>query len=626
MSVLGTQIISSQIKENSFLSIPAHLKENANAVVRNDETEVILNSISRLTVKHRRIVTVLNEDGNSAVKLHQHYNNDSKVTAISAIIYDAFGTKIKKYSKSKFSDVSAVPGGTLYSDARLLYVNHTPTSYPYTVVFESEYTTSSTGFVNGWFPLSDFLISVEKSSYKLVNKTTIDVRKNESNFEGFPIISTSTEEILSYAISNQKAIKYERSAGGKLSFFPRLQIALNEFSLKGVQGRAGNWKEFGQWEHDVLLKGRDILNSATVNEVQNLVKGLNDPIEKAKRVYQYMQDKTRYISVQVGIGGWEPIPANEVDLVGYGDCKGLTNYTKALMDAVGVTSYYTLVYANEKRNIDAKFASLQGNHAILNIPIEGEDIWLECTSQTIPFGFLGDFTDDRDVLVVTPEGGVIKRTSNYKNEQNLQKSIATVAIDSIGSVKAEIQIISSGIQYDQKYQLDILSLKDRKEYYTSSYWDNLNNLTLHDIQLLNNREDVIFTEKIKLSIKEHASLTSNEMLLLVNVFNKNTHVPKRYRNRSMPLKIERGYQDIDESIIEIPKGYKVGTLFDDISIINKFGVYRISIHKIDENHLKYKRTLLIKEGVYPKEEYASYRSFRRKVAKNDRTRITFKKA
>ena len=173
--------------------------------------------------------------------------------------------------------------------------------------------------------------------------------------------------------------------------------------------------------HKSLLEGRDVINEATKIKILDWVKEAKSPLEKAKIVYQFMQNKTRYISVQVGIGGWEPIAANQVDQVGYGDCKGLTNYTKALLDVVGVTSYYTVVYASEKRNLDKDFASLQGNHVILNIPNEGKDIWLECTSQTMPFGFLGDFTDDRDVLVVTPEGGIIKRTAIYKDETNLQK-------------------------------------------------------------------------------------------------------------------------------------------------------------------------------------------------------------
>lgn len=204
-------------------------------------------------------------------------------------------------------------------------------------------------------------------------------------------------------MQNQKAFEFENSSPNARDFLPKARISLNNFSLDGVTGSFTNWSEFGKWMHTSLIAGRDVLDESTKSKILSLVEGVNSPIEKAKIVYQFMQNKTRYISVQVGIGGWQPIAANEVDEVGYGDCKGLTNYTKALLDVVGVESYFTLIYGGQKRDIDKDFSAFQGNHAILNIPNNGNDIWLECTSQTAPFGYLGTFTDDRDVLVVMPE-------------------------------------------------------------------------------------------------------------------------------------------------------------------------------------------------------------------------------
>jgi len=611
--------------EYSSLLISQELKENANAVIRNDQTEVIVNSINQLTVKRNRAVTVLNKLGKDEIKAYQHYNNDSRVSSISAVIYDAFGNKIKKYAKSKFLDVSAVDGGTLYSDSRVLYLRYTPTSYPYTVVFESEYKTSSTGFINGWFPVDGYLVSVEKSSYKLINKTGIVFRKKESNFKGFDIEDTSTATELNYVLANQQAKKYERATVSYLKFLPKLQVALNEFTLKGVRGAASNWKEFGKWMNDYLLNGRDKLNEATVTKIKNLVNGVDDPIERAKIVYQYMQDKTRYISVQVGIGGWEPIAANKVDDVGYGDCKGLTNYTKALMDAAGVESYYTVVYADNKRNIDKNFTSIQGNHIILNIPNKGKDLWLECTSQVMPFGFLGDFTDDRDVLVITPKGGVIKRTPKYINDTNYQEVTATVQLEVNGDVRAGVQRKSYGIQYDDRFYIEGKSKDDLEKYYKSSVWDYNNNLEVQNVLLKNDKDSIVFGEKLQVSIKNYATISEQSYLFRLNVFNKINSVPKRYRKRLRPLNIDRGFTDVDKVEIKLPKGYKLEVLPREIKIDNQFGTYELHVEKIDEATLMYHRKFALKEGIHPKEEYKLYRSFRKKVARYDNMRIELTK-
>lgn len=613
-----------KVEYSSFL-IPQELKENANAVIRNDQTEVVVNSINQLIVKRNRVVTVLNKLGQNEVNAYQHYNDDSRVSSISAIIYDASGNKIKKYSKNKFLDVSAVDGGTLYSDSRVLYLRYTPTSYPYTVVFESEYKTSSTGFINGWFPIEGYLISVEKSSYKLTNKTNILFRKKESSFKGYNIVDTSTEKELNYVLTNQKAKKYERSTISYLDFFPRLQVALNEFTLKGVEGKASNWKEFGKWMNDYLLNGRRELNEATKNKIKSLVKGVEEPIERAKIVYKYMQDKTRYISVQVGIGGWEPIAASKVDDVGYGDCKGLTNYTKALMDVADVESYYTVVYADNKRNIDENFTSIQGNHVILNIPNNGKDLWLECTSQVMPFGFLGDFTDDRNVLVITPEGGIIKRTPKYINDTNYQEVNAIVQLDINGDVKADVERKSYGTQYDDRFHIENKPKDELEKYYKSTVWDYNNNLEVQNIVLKNDKDSVAFIEKMQVSIKNYATISGQSYLLRLNVFNKINNVPKRYRKRLRPLKISRGFTDVDKVKIKLPKGYALEFLPKTLQIDNKFGTYELRVERIDDETLLCHRKYALKAGIHPKEDYKLYRSFRKKVAKYDNMRIELKK-
>ena len=122
-----------------------------------------------------------------------------------------------------------------------------------------------------------------------------------------------------------------------------------------------------------------------------MVTGIEDKLEKAKIIYKYVQENTRYISVQIGIGGFRPINAIDVDRVKYGDCKGLSNYTMALLKAVNVPSYYTVVEAgNRKVDFEDDFADLrQGNHAILAIPYKGSYYWIDCTSQIHPFRIFG---------------------------------------------------------------------------------------------------------------------------------------------------------------------------------------------------------------------------------------------
>ena len=123
----------SQDKLYTALTIPKDLTTDANAVVRNCSITIDIEDFDKMTVRERKVVTVLNKLGNADAQIYEHYDNDTRITELKAIVYNAFGKEIKKYRERDFTDVNAVSGSTLYSDAKVKYMDHTPVSYPYTI-------------------------------------------------------------------------------------------------------------------------------------------------------------------------------------------------------------------------------------------------------------------------------------------------------------------------------------------------------------------------------------------------------------------------------------------------------------------------------------------------------------
>ncbi len=283
------------------------------------------------------------------------------------------------------------------------------------------------------------------------------------------------------------------------------------------------------------------------------------------------------------------------------------------------------MYAKERRDIDKDFTSIQGNHVILAIPNKEELVWLECTSQIMPFGFLGSFTDDRDVLVVTPEGGVIKRTPAYVEDTNLQTIEAELFLDVSGEMKGAFTRVSKGIQYYNRFYLASQTQEDLDKHYKRTVWPYNNKLSLTKINHHNDKDKVVFTEEIALEIPEYGLLQQENFLFKVNVFNRSSSVPKRYRNRTHPLFIQRGYKDVDEVLIHLPEGYRLETLPAPIHLDTKFGLYEVTIEKISDKQLKYTRSILQKHGTFPKEEYTAFRNFKKKISKYDNLRLLLTK-
>ncbi|RIV38230.1 DUF3857 domain-containing protein [Flagellimonas lutimaris] len=606
-------------------NIPKGVRQNADAVVRLDKMDVVIRSKDQMEVNSKRVVTVFNEEGNEHVQAYAFYEKKDKVSAIEAIIYNAQGEVIKKIKKRDFLDQSAIGGGTLYSDSRVLVMRYTPNQYPYTVKFTKEYSTPNTAFAPNWMFLDDYRVGTERSEFSFTVECGIPFRNKEENFGPYQIETEATTQGISYKAKNLKALEREPLSPAFRDFAPQVKIALNEFHLEGVDGKAKSWQELGRWMNDELLQGRDDLDDGTIQYVKNLVKGVSDPLEKTRIIYKYVQENTRYISVQLGIGGWMPISALDVDRVKYGDCKGLTNYTKALLRAVGVESYYTVVQAGRQmKSLDEDFPSMQGNHVFLNVPLEEKEVWLECTSQKTPVNHLGTFTDNRNVLKITPKGGELVRTRAYSDEENYQFTQGEFIISEEKDVKGKVKILSKGSQYDQKYWRTANTRSEQEEFY-KSYWNYVQNLSLGQVKYQNDVKNIEFVEDVEFSVENYLTTAGDKLLLAPNLSNRNLGVPDRCRDRKRPLVLKRGYLDEDEFIIHLSAGYTPETWVKPFKEETKFGSYSVAIEPKESGVILYKRKLLIKSGEYSKEDYKLYRDFRKKVARYDNTKIVLSK-
>ena len=625
--LLFTNFLFCQNIEFNASKIPDSLKRNANAVIRVNDVLINITAQNAMTVSTKVVTTILNEYGLRNLSLSDSYDKNRRIAKIQATVLDAFGNEIKTYRRKDFKDVSVADGFSIFSDNRALYLDYTPIAYPFTIIFESLVETSNTAFIPSWNPVNDYYVSTERDNIRINYKPELKLVLNEDNFSTkIPIEKKQTENSISYSANSILAKKREELAPIFTNIFPIVSFAVENFNLENVQGSATNWNEFGKWYYNALLADTEAIPEPTIQKIKQLVGNEKNPIEIAKIVYQFVQEKTRYVSVQVGIGGWKPMLAKDVDKLGYGDCKALTNYTRSLLKSVGVESYYSVVYGGkEKVNIKNDISSVQGNHVILALPTDKEMIWLECTSQIHPFGFQGDFTDDRDVLIIKPEGSQIVKTKTFTEKDNVKKLDASYSISQDGTIIGNLKMISFGIQYDNQFSKERLSNENQLKRYKTEF-SNINNLTIKKIRLLNDKETVQFTEELELEAVNYAQNTSGKLMFAVNAFNQNSYVPKKYKVRELPFEIERGYTDEDETEIALPEGYLIEAKPSDVELTTEFGSYKIEFIASDNNTLICKRTLIINKGFYENTKFETYRKFRETIAKTDNSKMIISKS
>ena len=593
-------------------------KENANTVKISDFQTIEYKSYNKVISSNKYVVLVLNEIGFNALDLSENYNKSNKIKNLNVTVYNSSGVKVKKFGKADFKDRSLLDDSTMFSDSRLLFLDYTPTAYPFVLEYECETESVNTAFLNAWSPISNLHETVLEATLEIIKNPECPVNVKVQKLEEFKVEKVESASKTVYSVKNIMAIKPEANSDYSKEF-PMVKMYLKKASLEGYELNMNSWNEFGKMFYDYFIKDNGTISDKTKLKLDNIISANDSKLDKIKKIYKYVQDNTRYVSVQVGIGGWKPMEVSDVEKYGYGDCKALSNFTRSLLKAYDVESYYTVIYGGDKRKLDEEIVSMQGNHAILAVPNDENYIFLECTSQTNPFSYLSDFTSNRNAFIIKPNGSEIVKTSVYKTEKNTQETKSKVIVLSDGTVSGNVEIISKNIQYNNVSHLENKSLKEQLDYY-KDHFGHLNNLEVSNLKLKNNKEDFSFSEAFSFKAENYYEKSLNTIILPLNVLNRYSRTPLKYRNKKFSFEIEYGYIDADEIEMILPQNYSITQLPEKINLKEKFGEYNASI-ELENNKLVYKRKLTIYDAIYPKEDYEVYRKFIEQISKSDNIKI-----
>lgn len=620
LTFLSISICKAQDNYDADL-IPAELKNRANAVVRNQETVVDMQAPNNVIYTVKQAITILNKNGEENARLVLFYDKNTSIKSIKGEIYNEFGKLTDKFTHSDFRDESAVSGFSLFEDSRVKHHLPLVNVFPYTVVYNYEIRFKQNLMIPEWAPKPISDVSVEKSSYTFICKPSDKFRIKTENINSKPTESSNEKQkTIIWKLVNLTSSKVEPYSPNKTTYLPSIKIAPQNFTYYNYKGSFTNWEELGKWYYNDMLKGRNTLPNATIQIIKDLVKDETTDKGKAKKIYEYLQNKTRYISVQIGIGGFQPFTADEVDRLGYGDCKALVNYMQSLLSVVGIESYYCIVQAgSEKISLDPNYASMeQGNHVILYLPLDGDSVWLECTSQKAPFGFLGDFTDDRLVLACTPEGGKLIKTPKLTTANNLQIRYADLIIANDGNVTGKVTTTFSGSQYDNHEEVIGKPFMDQQKLLKEAYDIDHINFDNIDYQKINDIDPKI-VEDLNLQVKNYGAINNDRMFLTLNLFNIRSLIPD-VKNRVLPVYLNRGYTDIDSITYHLPTNFE-GTIEPfDKNYSCTAGSYVVSAKQVDQK-LIYTRRLVINEGTFPKETYQVFSKFISDVNSTDHQKV-----
>ncbi len=608
-----------------FFLIPDSLAADANAVLRDAERHLVILSDNRAELHERRAVTILNEKGDMHGIFIAFYDRQRSVSAITIRIYDALGKLMEKVKTDDIRDYSAVSGFSLYEDDRMLVYEPVVRTYPYTVV--TEYTISYNGIIQfpPWQPQLTHDLSVQQADFMIRLQKNNDVRWKQRNMIHDPDSSVAGNDLeIRWKVRHLPAFERVAFMPPLEDITPNVVIAPLDFSYAGHKGSFRSWEDFGSWTGS-LLRGRDQVSDETRDRIRSLAAGMTDTVEMIRTIYRYVQERTRYVSIQYGIGGFQPFEASVVDEVGYGDCKALTNYTKALLQCAGIRSLYTIVNAGSYADdILADFPGQQFNHVILHVPLAGDTVWLECTNQDMPFGYLGRFTADRTALAITEGGGTLVRTQKLADSTAYTLRRSEFKLDESGNGHAGIELTFAGLDYDDVFPV----LQEDSESQKKWLYENI---CMPDATIgsfaFDNRPGRIpgAVVIIDLVLNKYAARSGKRLFIPLNALSAQESTPPSQEERKLDIHFRYATNELDTMTCFIPEGFEIEHLPEPVEISNRFGSFRAAVEQLD-NRIVYTRQLSIRKGVYPAEVYPEVYDFYRSVVKADHGKLVLKMA
>ena len=621
-------------------AIAPALRENAHVVVRAYDKVVTVKSASQLVETVHRVVTILDEAGSDDYGREiVYYDALNRINYLRGAVYDAQGHLLHQLRPAEVHDQGlGSSGGSLMTDNRVRYADLRQPTTPYTVEFDYEVVSENTLFYPDWQPQRAENVALEGATLQVVTPTALPLRYQEqllpAGAASAPVV-TGSQTTYRWQLPAAPAVEEEPLAPALDELLPAVYLAPATFEVQGHAGSLASWQSLGQWVYQ-LGQGRDVLPPALTARMAQLLVAAPDPRERARRVYEFLQGSTRYISVQLGLGGWQTAPASAVVSGGYGDCKALSNYTCALLKAAGLPAYVALVGAGaEHADVRASFPSSQFNHVILCMPLAAhgttpaDTVWLECTSQTEAFGYMGSFTGNRHALLLTPEGGRLVATPRYGAQANRQQRRTDLWLDASGGAKATVRTRRLGLAQDRYAQLLHEADPEEQKKYISNRL-HLSHFTITNLRLTPAPASALpgVVETMGLELASVSMPAGRRLLLEPNVLSRLGALPTQVGPRHSPLALPPAALYQDTVRLHLPTGFRVENLPQPTQLTTAYGTYSSTCTALPDGTLQYVRQLETRHpagATLPAAKYTEYRDFRRKISQADNAQVVLVK-
>lgn len=575
----------------------------ADVVVERYDLEIDVFGPEKVTAHYKILYRVNQPEGVPYVQFSRITDRYRSLTKLEYKLLGPGGGVARVMGRKDLINRSYASDYSLMEDNRLVFLPTVePDVFPYYVALDYEMEYNSAFFLPSFHPVFTYGMALKEGVLRIQDHGDEATKFKVRNYEAGKITEVSPK-VFELRLENIEAVRKEEMAPPIFQLVPWVEVVPGSFKMDRTSGGFATWEEFGGWIAGLGDQKND-LSEATVREVQELVAGLSSDREKAARIYRYLQDNTRYVSIQLGIGGYRPFSAGKVDQWGYGDCKALSNYMVTMLKEVGIEAYYTLVYSGrDNQRTSPDFPANNFNHVIACLPIDGDTIWMECTSQTLPFNYLGASTSDRYALMIKGEGAKLVRTPQATSAGSVQDTRVQLQVGEDGTLDINMERKTSGEFLSLYSYLAEASSGDTEKWMRRKFGKT--STTFSEVEFSRDGQQGQLSFQM---VQPDAARKTGKYLFVPRIFENEPQgidPVEDPETRKLPIYLNRPKTLSYTWDIEVPSGYEASRIPKDILIENEFGKL-VQTSVLKEGHLQAEVELVLNEGTFPPEKAGDY--------------------
>ncbi|MCC8036664.1 MAG: DUF3857 domain-containing protein [Bacteroidales bacterium] len=584
-------------------AISQELIEGANAVVQVDETEVTVKSAGEVVVACHEVRTALNAEGQSALDFRCGVSKYESLKSFSAVMYDAQGNVVKKYKKGDLAYSEYFSG--LKSDLAHYWLTPAPARYPCTL--EVNYELVKKDMVLSYPSFVTFgnrgRVSQVSGGYTLTLPAGMEVNVRNENTEILPLVTSSANggRVYRWEVADLPAARPDQMMPDDSR--PQVLIMPKVGYYEGQKVDLSSWGALGKWM-DQLYNGRDILPQELRQTVHSLTDHLNNPYDKMRALYDYMCRNYRYVSIQVGIGGLQPMAVADVYRSKFGDCKALSFLMQAMLKEVGVPSYMTFIDSERRSQPDDFVTLVTTDHNILCIPpvtAEADTLWVECTSSTCPFGYIHRQLAGHDCYVIDGER-TRRHTIPLTTADNIDSRQLHATLSSDGKAEIEVTLEGKGLEFESLHGFAQLTPEQQRKSLVNAL--SLNDLAINDVKVgETDAQPYTATVTAQGSSRSYGNKTGKRISVAANPLR--GKYPTVRTDRKAPINVPNGFTNSDVITLTLPEGMTVESLPKAVDLTTPYGTFTSSA-EAEGNTVTIRQRFQVNPGKYPAEEAAQF--------------------